>query len=65
MDEKRFEKVDSVDTDVEKCTIVDNVTAAPDTVGKNGPATHLPSRKLDLDTGEEHIRFRRHWWQIW
>ncbi|CCM01415.1 uncharacterized protein FIBRA_03466 [Fibroporia radiculosa] len=23
------------------------------------------SRKLDFDRGEEHVKFRRHWWQLW
>ncbi|EED80008.1 predicted protein [Postia placenta Mad-698-R] len=23
------------------------------------------SRKLEFDTGEEHLNFRHHWWQLW
>ncbi|TBU32613.1 P-loop containing nucleoside triphosphate hydrolase protein [Dichomitus squalens] len=58
-DGEKLSKVDSADTDVEK--------------GENEPVKDIkevrnnapPSRKFDFDTGEERVRFRRHWWQIW
>ena len=63
MGQEKLTKVDSVDSDVEKGTVVDDVAVAAD---KGASATHRPSRKqLDLDTGEEHVRFRRHWYQLW
>lgn len=33
------------------------------TIAKNNDTR--PAHRFDLDTGEEHVRFRRHWWQIW
>ena len=63
MGQEKLTKVDSVDSDVEKGTVVDDVAVAAD---KGASATHRASRKqLDLDTGEEHVRFRRHWYQLW
>ena len=58
-DGEKLSKVDSADTDVEK----DEKGPVKDIkeVRNNAP----PSRKFDFDTGEEHVRFRRHWWQIW
>lgn len=63
MGQEKLTKVDSVDSDVEKGTVVDDVAVAAD---KGASATRRTSRKqLDLDTGEEHVRFRRHWYQLW
>ncbi|KAI1797261.1 P-loop containing nucleoside triphosphate hydrolase protein [Ganoderma leucocontextum] len=56
MADEKLSKVDSNDTDVE---------AGQDVAGKDTQKTALPSRKFDFDTGEEHVRFRHHWWQIW
>ncbi|KAJ6632266.1 P-loop containing nucleoside triphosphate hydrolase protein [Mycena sp. CBHHK59/15] len=28
-------------------------------------AASVPKRDLQLDVGEEHVRFRKKWWQIW
>ncbi|KAI0711948.1 P-loop containing nucleoside triphosphate hydrolase protein [Cerioporus squamosus] len=58
MAEEKLAKVDSRDTDVEKGQNEDvGVTEIKETI--------RPSHRFDLDTGEEHVRFRRHWWQIW
>ena len=64
MGEDKFPKVDSLESDAEKGEIVDNVAEAPGQQDKNVTAAHH-SRKLDLDMGEEHVRFRRNWWQLW
>ncbi|KAJ7175120.1 ABC protein [Mycena crocata] len=32
---------------------------------KGGEAAMEPKRDLQLDVGEEHVRFRQRWWQIW
>ncbi len=58
MTEDKLATVDSHETDVEKGQDEDvGVAEAKENV--------RPSHKFDLDTGEELIRFRRHWWQIW
>ncbi len=58
MTEEKLATVDSHETDVEKGQDEDvGVAEAKENV--------RPSHKFDLDTGEELIRFRRHWWQIW
>ncbi|KAI0360038.1 ABC protein [Trametes cingulata] len=55
---EKLAKVDSNETDVEKGPI-------EDVDGKQAQAQTRSTRKIEIDTGEEHIRFRRHWWQIW
>lgn len=56
-DSDKLPQADSIDTsDLEKAETVN--------VNSNHVA-HQPSRKVELDTGEEHVRFRRHWWQLW
>ena len=62
MGQEKLTKVDSIDSDIEKGTVVEEVTPSR---GKVGPPTQQSRRKLDLDTGEEHVRFRRKWWQLW
>ncbi|KAI0370390.1 ABC protein [Pilatotrama ljubarskyi] len=54
----KLAKVDSNETDVEKGPV-------DDVEGKKAPVQTRSTRKIEIDTGEEHIRFRRHWWQIW
>jgi len=37
--------------------------------GKSGPADEPSQSRInyavELDTGEELIRYRKHWWQLW
>ena len=57
MADEKLSKIDSNETDVEK---------GQDSALKGVQnATTLASRKFDFDTGEEHLRFRHHWWQLW
>ena len=49
--------------DVEKdadSVLTKEVQEAPDSSNKE---RDVP--KLVLDTGKEHVRYRRHWWQLW
>ncbi|KAI0710130.1 P-loop containing nucleoside triphosphate hydrolase protein [Earliella scabrosa] len=55
MGEEKLVKVDSNDTDVEKTQVKDVPVHE---------AAHT-GHKFDLDTGEDFVRFRRHWWQLW
>ncbi|TFK93972.1 ABC protein [Polyporus arcularius HHB13444] len=57
MTEEKLATVDSHETDVEK--------GEDEDVGPEAKENVRPSHKFDLDTGEELIRFRRHWWQVW
>lgn len=56
MADEKLLKVGSNDVDVEK---------GQDATANEVHKAALPSRKFDFDTGEEHVRFRHHWWQIW
>ena len=58
MDKGKVSDTDSLETDVEKGPD----TVAQGQVDQNGLATH---HKIELDTGVELVRFRRHWWQLW
>ena len=55
MADEKLSKVESTDTDIQK---------GPDVALKEAQKPVLPSGKFDFDTGEEHVRFRHHWWQI-
>lgn len=65
MADNKLAKVDSNETDVEKgsadATSVKQVPVADFKDSNNARST----RKVEIDAGQEFIRFRRHWWQIW
>ena len=58
MGSEKLTKVDSNETDVEK-------GQADDLSAQKLEKSTRHAHKVDFDTGEEHIRFRRHWYQIW
>ncbi|KAI9000636.1 P-loop containing nucleoside triphosphate hydrolase protein [Trametes punicea] len=58
MSGEKLAKVDSNETDVEK-GLADDVNL------KQAKNNARSGRTIEIDTGEEHVRFRRHWWQIW
>lgn len=58
MADEKLAKVDSNETDVEKLPVDDGSV-------KKTSANTRSTRKVEIDTGEELVRFRRHWWQIW
>lgn len=64
MADGKLAKVDSNETDVEKGP-ADGLDAKQAAVGNNNGSATTRTRKVEIDTGEELIRFRRHWWQIW
>ncbi|KAH9856552.1 ABC protein [Lenzites betulinus] len=64
MADDKLTKVDSNETDVEKG--LDDVTSVKQASPGNFTSRNSRStRKVEIDAGEEYIRFRRHWWQIW
>lgn len=58
MADEKLAKVDTNETDVEKGPVDDGSV-------KKTSANIRSTRKVEIDTGEELVRFRRHWWQIW
>ncbi|KAL6299258.1 P-loop containing nucleoside triphosphate hydrolase protein [Sparassis latifolia] len=58
--EKQDIKAETLDSTVEEVTEV---------LEKNPPQTRHEdrggSRRLELDTGLEHLKFRKRWWQLW
>ncbi|CDO74908.1 hypothetical protein BN946_scf184988.g15 [Trametes cinnabarina] len=53
----KLAKVDSNETDVEK-GLADDDQKQLESNARHG-------RRIEIDTGEEFVRFRRHWYQIW
>ncbi|KAI0956120.1 hypothetical protein AcV7_006609 [Taiwanofungus camphoratus] len=47
-----------------KLATVDDEESVDD-LPKDVPEKPQQSRKLELDTGEEHLNYRRKWWQLW
>ena len=60
MGSEKLTKVDSNETDVEK-----GQAESDDLSAQKLEKSTRHAHKVDFDTGEEHIRFRRHWYQIW
>ncbi|KAL7279088.1 hypothetical protein ACG7TL_006926 [Trametes sanguinea] len=58
--DNKLAKVDSNETDVEKGLADDDNVKQ-----KQGESVTRTARRIEIDTGEEFVRFRRHWWQIW
>lgn len=61
MSDEKLAKVDTNETDVEKGPVDDGSVKKTSAANANTRST----RKVEIDTGEELVRFRRHWWQIW
>ncbi|EIW57395.1 ABC protein [Trametes versicolor FP-101664 SS1] len=61
MADEKLAKVDTNETDVEKGPLDDGSVKKTSAANANARST----RKVEIDTGEELVRFRRHWWQIW
>ncbi|KAH9945319.1 ABC protein [Epithele typhae] len=65
MGQDKLPKTDSLNSDVEKSAATH--VAHPEADEKAVAAATQPTHRthIDLDTGDEFLRFRRHWWQLW
>ncbi|KAI0649348.1 ABC protein [Trametes meyenii] len=61
MASEKLTRVDSAETDAEKGYSEELQVKQPS--GKD--VNTRSGRNIDIDAGEEHVRFRRHWWQVW
>ncbi|KAH9949979.1 P-loop containing nucleoside triphosphate hydrolase protein [Amylocystis lapponica] len=51
--------------DIKSTTLDSSIEEVAEELRKDLPKNSHQARKLELDTGEEHLNFRRKWWQLW